>query len=97
MKQARLRIKINSLSLSKFNPTPVKTYWIVKDHQFAETVSKNKLVIDRIKKEEVENDCKIFDSNKNKTQHTFSLTIYFNYICCLICKLNITLLHANNF
>ena len=68
----------------------------MKGHQFAETVSKNKLVIDRIKKEEVENDCKIFDSNKNKTQHTFS-TIYFNYICCLICKLNITLLHSNNF
>ena len=61
MIQARLRIKINSPPLSKFNPTPDRKYWIMKGHYLAEIVSKSKVVIDRIKKEEVEYDCKIFD------------------------------------
>ena len=62
MIQARLRIKINSPPLSKFNPIPVRKYWIMKGHQLAETISERKLVIERIKKEEeAKYDCKIFD------------------------------------
>ena len=62
MIQARLRIKINSPPLSKFNLIPVRKYWIMKGHQLAETISERKLVIERIKKEEeAKYDCKIFD------------------------------------
>ena len=59
--QVRLRIKINSSPLSKFNPIPVRKYWIPNGHQLAETVSQNKIVINRIKKQEAEYNCRIFD------------------------------------
>ena len=61
MVQARLRIKINSPALSNFNPIPVRKYWILKGHQLAETDSQNRVVINRIKKQEAEYNCRIFD------------------------------------
>ena len=48
MVQARSRIKINSPPLSKFNPEPVRKYWLKKGHQLCDTISENKIVIDRI-------------------------------------------------
>jgi len=45
MAQARSRIKINSPPISKFNPEPVRKYWLKKGHQLCETILENKIVI----------------------------------------------------
>jgi len=59
---ARLRIKINGPPLSKFNPTDVRKAWLAKGHQYAETATKTKVVIERIRKAASENyTSKIFD------------------------------------
>ena len=47
--KARLRVKINGPPLSMFNPAPVRKLWLENGHQYAETVTKKKLVIDRIR------------------------------------------------
>ena len=59
--QARLRIKINGPPLSLFEPSSVRKYWLAEGHQVAQTVKEQKLVIDRIRKQDSENyTCKIF-------------------------------------
>ena len=58
---ARLRIKINGPPLSKFNPKAIRNAWIAKGHQYAETATKNKVVIERIR------DCESV-TNKLKTK-----------------------------
>ena len=55
MVQPRLKIKINGLPLSG------RKYWLKNGHQLAETASKNKLVISRIRKKDSNYDSKIFD------------------------------------
>ena len=60
MIQARLRIKINGPSLSMFNVADVRKEWIKKGHQYAETITKKKLVLQRIRKEAKEYTSKIF-------------------------------------
>ena len=59
---ARLRIKQNGPPQSKFKPTPVRKLWIEKGHQYAETATKKKVVIERIRKDaEQEYNSRIFD------------------------------------
>ena len=59
---ARLRIKINGPPLSKHHPKAIRNAWIAKGHQYAETATKNKVVIERIR------DCENV-MNKLKTEH----------------------------
>ena len=47
--KARLRTKINGPPLSMFNPAPVRKLWLERGHQYADTVTKRKLVIERIR------------------------------------------------
>ena len=61
MVQARSRIKINSPPLSKFNPVPVRKHWLKNGHQLCETISKNKIVISRIRKEDESYTSQIFN------------------------------------
>ena len=49
MISARLRVKANGPPLSKFKPKEVRDLWISKGHQYAQTVTEKKLVIDRIR------------------------------------------------
>ena len=51
--QARLRIYINGPPLSKFNAQAARIEWIKNGHQYAETITTNKLVIQRIKKDDI--------------------------------------------
>ena len=63
MIQARLRIKINGPPLSMFNAADVRkewNQWIKKGHQYAESITKKKLVLQRIRKEAKEYTSKIF-------------------------------------
>jgi len=60
MVQSRLRIKINGPPLSKFNAADVRMEWTKNGHKYAEKISKKKVVIQRIRKEEDTYDCKIF-------------------------------------
>ena len=55
------RIKINSPPLSKFNPVPVRKHWLKNGHQLCETISKNKIVISRIRKEDESYTSQIFN------------------------------------
>ena len=48
MIKSRLRIKVNGPPTSMFQPQPVRKMWLHKGHQYAETATKKKLVIDRI-------------------------------------------------
>ena len=62
MIKARLRIKVNGPPTSMFQPKPIRQMWLRKGHQYAETATKKKLVINRIRKEAKENyTSKIFD------------------------------------
>ena len=61
MIQSRLRIHINGPPLSKFNAEAARIEWIKNGHQYAETIAKNQLVIQRIRKKDDNYDCKIFD------------------------------------
>lgn len=61
MIQARLRIHINGPPLSKFNAQAARIEWIKKGHEYAETISRKQLVIQRIRKDDHKYDCKIFD------------------------------------
>ena len=62
MIRARLRIKTNGPPLSMFNPKPVRVLWLKKGHEYAETATKNKIVINQIRKKNSENyTSKIFD------------------------------------
>jgi len=58
---ARLRTKVNGPPLTLFNPKPVRQFWIKNKGQLARTISENKLVIERIRKEERTYTSKIFD------------------------------------
>ena len=60
MIRARLRIKINGPPLSKFNPVPIRKKWIQKGHQYAETITMKKVVIDRIRAKDESYTSKIF-------------------------------------
>ena len=44
---ARLRIKINGPPLTLFIPCGVRNLWLNKGHEFAETVYKQSIVLDR--------------------------------------------------
>ena len=55
MISARLRIKINGPPLSKFKPKPIRTLWLMKGHQYSETATNKKVVIDRIRSDAHQN------------------------------------------
>ena len=55
MIKARLRIKVNGPPTSMFQPQPVRKMWLHNGHQYAETATKKKLVINRIRKQDKEN------------------------------------------
>jgi len=60
--KARLRTKSNGPPLTMFNPKPIRKLWIAKGHQYAETISKRSLVLDRIRTEAKKKyNSKIFD------------------------------------
>ena len=60
--KARLRIKINGPPTSMFKPAAVRDAWLKNGHQYATTITEKKLVINRIRKEDMENyTSKIFD------------------------------------
>ena len=62
MIKARLRIKTNGPPTSMFKPAGVREAWIKDGHQYAQTASETKVVINRIRKEDRENyTSKIFD------------------------------------
>ena len=62
MISARLRIQINGPPLSKFKPEPIRKLWLLKGHQYSETATKKKVVLDRIRSDADRNyTCKIFD------------------------------------
>lgn len=62
MISARLRIKVNGPPLSKFKPEPIRKLWLLKGHQYSETATKKKVVLDRIRSDADRNyTCKIFD------------------------------------
>ena len=46
----RLRTKLNGPPLSIFNPVPIRKLWLEFGHQYAQTVTNKKLVIERIRK-----------------------------------------------
>ena len=48
--KARLRTKLNGPPLSIFNPVPIRKLWLEFGHQYAQTVTNKKLVIERIRK-----------------------------------------------
>ena len=48
--KARLRTKLNGPPLSIFNPVPIRKFWLEFGHQYAQTVTNKKLVIERIRK-----------------------------------------------
>jgi len=52
---------MKSKRLSMFNPEPIRKLWILKGHQYAETASKKKVVISRIRTEAKKYTSKIFD------------------------------------
>ena len=59
---ARLRIKENGPPLSKFKPDAIRKNWILKGHQYAETVTQKKVVLERLRKDaEKSYTSKIFD------------------------------------
>ena len=62
MMKARLRIKSNGPPTSMFKPAAVREVWIKHGHEYAETITKKKVVIDRFRKENLKNYIsKIFD------------------------------------
>ena len=62
MIKARLRIKINGPPTSMFKPAAVHEVWLKNGHQYATTITKTKVVIDRIRKEDnKKHTSKIFD------------------------------------
>ena len=61
MIRARLRIKINGPPLCKFKPVSIRKLWIQQGHQYAESATRKKVVIDRIRSEAQQYTSKIFD------------------------------------
>ena len=62
MVRARLRVSLNGPPLSMFNPVPIRKVWIEKGHEFAETKSGKRLVLNRIHEEDRQKyTSKIFD------------------------------------
>jgi len=62
MIRARLRIKVNGPPQSKFKPASIPKLWLTQGHQYAETITQKKLVIDRIRsKADTKYISKIFD------------------------------------
>ena len=62
MIKSRLRIKINGPPTSMFKPKAVRHLWLKEGHQYAETATQKKLVINRIRKKDKEKyTSKIFD------------------------------------
>ena len=77
MIKSRLRIKVNGPPTSMFQPQPVRKMWLHKGHQYAETATKKKLVIDRIRKQDKENyTSKIFDWDEKLWKYMTLLKIY---------------------
>ena len=52
MVRARLCVSINGPPLSIFNPAPIRKVWIEKGHEYAETASGKRLILDRIQRED---------------------------------------------
>ena len=62
MIKARLRIKSNGPPTSMFKPRAIRDMWLKNGHQYAETVTEKKVVINRIRKDDKTNyTSKIFD------------------------------------